>query len=88
MLDSCEQETVAAGDERTIAGVIEAMRPMFQADGGDCRLVSVDGDMVTVAMAGACSACQFAGATIFTVQEKLCEALGRRIRVVRVPTAR
>ena len=45
--------------------VIEAIRPLLQADGGDVELVSVDGDgKVSVRLQGACKGCPGAVMTL------------------------
>jgi len=71
-----------------ISRAIDDIRPYLRADGGDCELVDVDGDLVSVRMTGACLGCQFAGATIAGVQDRLSAALGTRLRVASVPGPR
>lgn len=45
--------------------VINQVRPMLQADGGDVELIDVDADgVVKVRLVGACGSCQFATLTL------------------------
>ncbi|MEQ8825244.1 MAG: Fe-S cluster assembly protein NifU [Filomicrobium sp.] len=68
----------------TITRVIEEMRPVFKADGGDVELVDVEGSMVLVSLTGACAGCQLASTTLGGLQQKIIEALGRPVRVMPV----
>ena len=67
-----------------VARIIEEMRPVFKADGGDVELVDMEGSMVLVDLQGACSGCQLAGQTLGGLAQKLTEALGRPMRVMPV----
>jgi Fe-S cluster biogenesis protein NfuA len=40
-----------------IAGVIDRVRPLLQADGGDIELVAVNGTKATVRLSGKCAGC-------------------------------
>ena len=52
-------------DQQLLADVIDAIRPSFQADGGDIELIGCDDQgVVTVEMTGACAACMFATSDI------------------------
>ena len=53
-------------DHQLLEDVIDAIRPSFQADGGDIELIGVDDatGVVTIEMTGACSSCMFATADI------------------------
>lgn len=53
-------------DHQLLEDVIDAIRPSFQADGGDLELIGVDDatGVVTIEMTGACSSCMFASADI------------------------
>ncbi len=94
MLDFAEQiettalefqpETREEARFRLVAGAIAELRPRLQRDGGDCHLVSVEGNLVRVRMAGACIGCQLASVTIHGIQEKLIAKLGFPLRVVPV----
>lgn len=67
-----------------IEAALEDLRPRLAADGGDCRLVGVEGDMVRVRMSGACVGCQLASMTVAGVRMRLIEKLGFPVRVVPV----
>ncbi|MDO8828064.1 Fe-S cluster assembly protein NifU [Methylophaga sp.] len=67
---------------KRIEMVLESMRPMLKADGGDVELVDVVGNTVYVNMIGACSGCQMASATLGGVQQRLIEDLGEFFKVV------
>lgn len=67
---------------KRIEMVLESMRPMLKADGGDVELVEVVGNTVYVNMIGACSGCQMASATLGGVQQRLIEELGEFFKVV------
>ena len=53
-------------DQQLLEDVIDAIRPSFQADGGDLELIGVNDETgeVTIEMTGACAACMFATADI------------------------
>ena len=44
--------------------VIEKLRPMLQADGGDVELVEVDDGVVKVRLQGACAGCPMSQMTL------------------------
>ena len=71
---------------KLIEQAIEEIRPYLQADGGDCQLVDVEGDVVYVQLSGSCIGCQMASVTLNGVQERLVEKLGFPLRVVPVKT--
>jgi len=71
---------------KLIEQAIEEIRPFLQADGGDCQLVDVEGDVVYVQLTGSCVGCQMASVTLNGVQERLVEKLGFPMRVVPVKT--
>ena len=62
------QETPADSAEeariRKIHEAVDELRPHLQRDGGDCKVVSIEGNIVRVKMAGACVGCQLASVTI------------------------
>ena len=68
-----------------IARVIEEMRPIFQADGGDVILLDIEGNRVSVEMIGACSGCQIASLTLGGLRKRISEELGRDFIVVPAP---
>ncbi|ALG89641.1 MULTISPECIES: Fe-S cluster assembly protein NifU [Actibacterium] len=67
-----------------IARVIEELRPVFKADGGDVELVDFEGGLVLVSLTGACSGCQLANQTLGGLQKRIAETLGRSVRVMPV----
>ena len=72
---------------RLIEQAIEDLRPTLRRDGGDCQLVDIEDDLVSIKLTGACTGCQMASVTIEGIQQRLVEALGQPLRVVPVPTA-
>lgn len=66
------------------ARIIEEMRPIFHADGGDVELVDMEGSMVLVHLTGTCAGCQIASLTLGGLASRLTETLGRPIRVLPV----
>ncbi len=67
-----------------IEAALADLRPRLQADGGDCCLVGVEGDVVRVRMTGACVGCQMASMTVMGVRMRLIEKLGFPVKVVPV----
>jgi Fe-S cluster biogenesis protein NfuA len=65
--------------------VIEEVRPNLVRDGGDCQLISVDGNKINVRLTGACVFCKLASATLEGIQAKMIEKLGEFVRVIPVP---
>ena len=61
-----EKDKTAKIDHRLLEDVLDAIRPSFQADGGDIELIGVDDGtgVVTIEMTGACAACMFASTDI------------------------
>lgn len=61
-----EDSNTAKIDHRLLEDVLDAIRPSFQADGGDVELIGVDDEtgVVTIEMTGACAACMFASSDI------------------------
>ena len=82
-----QPEAPEGGRFALIAKAIEEIRPRLQRDGGDCHLLSVEGNVVKVKMTGACVGCQLAFLTVNGIQAKLIERLGFLVRVVPVPGA-
>lgn len=76
--------TLNVGHLAAIEEALAALRPRLQADGGDCCLVGVEGDVVRVRMTGACAGCQLASMTVLGVRMKLIEKLGFPVKVVPV----
>jgi len=50
--------------EEKVAAVIDEIRPMLQAHGGDIKLVSVEEGIVKVELQGACAGCPGAMMTL------------------------
>jgi NifU-like protein len=65
-----------------IEAVLAEVRPRLQADGGDCKLIRVEGNSIHVKMTGACVDCQLASMTVSGVQAKLMERLNMPVRVI------
>ena len=57
-------------DDTKIKAVIDEIRPMLQADGGDIEFLSVEGTAVKVRLQGACHGCPHAALTIKQGVEK------------------
>lgn len=51
--------------------VIDKIRPMLQADGGDVELIEVDGAVVKVRLKGACAGCPMSKMTLKNGIERL-----------------
>lgn len=55
-----------------VKAVLDKIRPMLQADGGDVELVDVDeGNVVKVRLKGACSGCPMSQMTLKSGIERL-----------------
>ena len=70
-----------------VANVIDTIRPLLQADGGDIELVSVDEETgkVSVRLQGACKGCPGAQMTLkMGVERKLKEEVPNVTEVVAV----
>jgi Fe-S cluster biogenesis protein NfuA len=86
--DVVETKSEAAPDAerlRRIRDVIEEIRPNLRRDGGDCELISVEGNKINVKLTGACVFCKLASATLEGIQAKMVETLGEFVRVIPVP---
>ena len=81
--DTAEAAMDAVDDDVTrIRALIDEMRPTFRRDGGDIELVRVEGARVIVHLSGACAGCMLAGQTLYGVQKRITDALGRPFRVL------
>lgn len=97
MMEQREQLEATAAEDRVdvaashrfklIEQAIEDLRPYLRADGGDCELVGVEGDLVKVRLKGACVGCQLSHVTINGVQERLIAKIGRPLRIIPVKGA-
>ncbi|MFT5666463.1 MAG: Fe-S cluster biogenesis protein NfuA [Vicingaceae bacterium] len=47
-----------------IEGAIEQLRPFLEADGGDIRLLRVEGNIAKVQLLGACHSCSMSAMTL------------------------
>ena len=56
--------------KESVQAVIDKIRPMLQADGGDVELVSVEGGVVKVRLQGACKGCPMSQMTLKNGIEK------------------
>ena len=69
-----------------VAEVMETIRPMLQADGGDIELVDVVDGVVSVRLKGACAGCPASQMTLsMGVERKLKEEIPEVVRVESVP---
>jgi len=50
--------------EERVKAVVELVRPMLQADGGDCEVAGFDGHKVKMRLKGACAGCPGAMMTL------------------------
>jgi len=65
-----------------VEAVINEIRPMLQADGGDIELVDVEGGVVKVRLRGACAGCPGAQMTLkMAVERRLKEQIPEVERV-------
>ncbi len=67
-----------------IEGALAELRPRLRADGGDCELVGIVGDVIRVRLTGACVGCQLASMTVLGVRMRLIEKLGFPVKVIPV----
>ena len=63
-----------------VQGVLDKVRPMLQADGGDVELLDVEDGVVKVRLVGACGGCPMATMTLVGFVE---ERLRQRVPAVR-----
>jgi len=63
-----------SGDlESRVRFAVEEVRPALQADGGDVDLVRIEGNVVYVALRGACDGCPMAQSTLADfVTDRIC----------------
>ena len=85
VMESKVDTTPEAQRLQLINEVIEEIRPNLVRDGGDCKLISVDGNKINVRLTGACVFCKLASATLEGIQAKMIEKLGEFVRVIPVP---
>ena len=72
--------------EEQVSAVIDEIRPLLQADGGDIELVGVEDGVVKVRLRGACAGCPGAQMTLKMAVERRLKALVPEVeRVEPVP---
>lgn len=60
-----DQSQTSGSIHERVQGVIDHIRPLLQADGGDIELVGIDEDgVVSVRLCGACQGCPGAAMTL------------------------
>jgi len=70
--------------EEKIKAFIDEIRPAIQGHGGDVDFISLDGDVVTLALRGACGTCPYALATLKDgIEAGLREKVSSTLTVVR-----
>ncbi|MBN2712201.1 MAG: NifU family protein [Planctomycetes bacterium] len=71
--------------EEQVKSVIEELRPMLQADGGDIKFIALEGTVVKVQLQGACSGCPHAAMTLKQgVEVRIKEAVPEITEVVAI----
>ena len=60
--------------EQRVEAVLQRIRPMMQADGGDIELVEVQGKIARVRLAGVCARCPSAHLTLHMGVERVLRA--------------
>ena len=60
--------------EEQVSAVIDEIRPLLQADGGDIELVGVEDGIVKVRLRGACAGCPGAQMTLKMAVERRIKA--------------
>jgi len=73
-------------DKQKVQDVLEKIRPLLQADGGDITLISINDDgVVEVELEGACKGCPMSELTLSnSVERILREQVSEAIQVVPV----
>ncbi|MFH0802515.1 MAG: NifU family protein [bacterium] len=68
--------------QEKVRNVIEELRPMLQADGGDIELVGLEGGVVKVRLKGSCAGCPMSQMTLqMGVERALREKIPEIVRV-------
>ncbi|MBQ7190771.1 MAG: NifU family protein [Kiritimatiellae bacterium] len=71
--------------EEQIKAVLEKLRGMLQADGGDLELVAIEGKTVKLKLVGHCGSCPYAMMTLKQgIEDNLRQAVDPEIVVERV----
>ena len=63
--------TPATTLEEQVQSALELIRPAIQMDGGDIRLESIEGGVVTVVLSGTCETCPISPVTLKAGVERL-----------------
>ena len=72
MKDSQDISVTLPLNQENVELVLDELRPMLKADGGDVRLVGIDKTIIELELEGACSSCQASSATMeMGIQKKL-----------------
>jgi Fe-S cluster biogenesis protein NfuA len=61
---------------------IAELKPRLNRDGGDIKLVRIEGDLVVIDLTGQCQDCVLASVTVAGIRKRLIEITGRPLRVV------
>ena len=61
---------------------IAELKPHLNRDGGDIKLVAIDGDMVVVDLTGNCTGCVLSSVTLAGVRKRIIDLVGRPLKVV------
>jgi Fe-S cluster biogenesis protein NfuA len=61
---------------------IAELKPHLNRDGGDIKLVTIDGDMVVVDLTGNCTGCVLSSVTLAGVRKRIIDLVGRPLKVV------
>ena len=78
------RDRTSADETIAVSRIIEDLRPIFHADGGDVTLLDISGNRVSVKMTGACAGCQIASLTLGGLRKRIIAELGREVFVVPV----
>ncbi len=62
--------------------IVSLIRPAIQRDGGDIKLISIEGDIIRVRLSGACLHCAQAGQTLGGIRREIVRKLGKPYRVL------
>ena len=75
-----------SGNGQRVQEIIDQIRPLLQADGGDIELVDVEDGVVKVRLKGSCAGCPMSQMTLaFGVERVLKEKLPEVKKVEAVP---
>jgi len=72
--------------EQKIIEILDEIRPFLQRDGGDIKLVEVQGSIVKVSFTGYCSVCSKSGMTFSAVTSLIKEKVPGIEEVLNVTT--